>query len=273
MCNRYILPYLYLEDKLMIRLLLFLLAVAGIQSAHAQLLTWSPSFPKESDGIEITVDAAKGNQGLLNFNNPVYVHIGVITNKSSNGDDWKYVPFQWGTTPANGAAASLGSNKWKYSITGSIRSFFGITDPTETIQKIAILFRSGDGARAQRNADGSNMYIPVYPANAFAVRLSRPPREPKFVPTPEPQTWSVGTGFSIAADASKPSAMKLYHNGELMATSAGNVTSLSGNSTVTAAGNQQIVAEATEGGTTVYDTITVFVAGSTPVAPPQKPSA
>jgi hypothetical protein len=79
-------------------------------------------------------------------------------------------------------SVSLGNNKWRYTITGSLRAFFGITDPTETIRYVAILFRTADGGRVQRTADGGNMYIPVYAATTFAVRLTQPFREPKFVP-------------------------------------------------------------------------------------------
>ena len=46
---------------------------------HSQLLTWTPAFPKDNDNITITVDATKGNQGLLGFSGNVYVHVGVIT--------------------------------------------------------------------------------------------------------------------------------------------------------------------------------------------------
>ena len=253
------------------RLLLVVITVVSTLFVQAQLLTWTPPFPKENDPaqtLEITVDATKGNQGLLNYTGDVYVHIGVITSKSTSSDDWKYVPFQWATTPANGKTTPLGNNKWKYTITGSLRSFFGMTDATETIQKIAILFRSGDGSKAQRNADASNMYIPVYSAAAFAVRLTQPAREPKFVPTPEAQTWDPGTTFTISAVASQASALKLYHNGTVIATEANNTT-ITGTSTVTATGTQQIVAEATAGGTTTYDTINVFVGASPVEALPQ----
>ena len=49
MCNRYILPYLYFGDMLMIRLLLLLLADTGTQLAFAQLITWTPAFQKETE--------------------------------------------------------------------------------------------------------------------------------------------------------------------------------------------------------------------------------
>jgi 1,4-alpha-glucan branching enzyme len=176
------------------------------------------------------------------------------------------VPFTWATTPSAANASYSSNNKWTYTINGSLRSFFNVTDPTEIIQKVAILFRSGNGSKAQRNADGSNMYIPVYTSD-LAVRLLQPPREPKYVPSAEPQTWVMGTGFSISAEANKPSSMKLYHNGTVIATSVGNVTALSGSSNVTVAGNQQIIAEAVEGTITKYDTISIFVAPTVNVAP------
>ena len=45
---------------------LFCVALLSLFS-HAQLLTWTPAFPKDNDNITITVDATKGNQGLIGF--------------------------------------------------------------------------------------------------------------------------------------------------------------------------------------------------------------
>ena len=80
----------------------------------------------------------------------VYVHIGVITSQSANAADWKYAPFAWGTTNAAARATYIGANKYQYNIS-NIRSFFGVP-AGETILRIAILFRNGDGSLAQRNA-------------------------------------------------------------------------------------------------------------------------
>jgi hypothetical protein len=171
------------NNLLMKRLLLACLALILAAGAHSQLLTWTPDFAKAADGITITMDATKGNQGLNNFSNPndVYVHIGVITNLSANNDDWRHAPFTWGTTPPAGKATSLGNNKYSYTIS-NINTFFP-PDAGEVIQKIAILFRSGSGSPAQRNTDGSNMYIPVYDNNV-AVRVTVPPFQPKFPTNP-----------------------------------------------------------------------------------------
>ena len=237
---------------------------------HAQLLTWTPPFPVENDPSQtlvITMDASKGNQGLKNYSSTsdVYVHIGLITNKSANPGDWQHVPFQWGTTNPAAQAQYLGNNKWSFTISGSLRTYFNVTDLTEVIQKIAILFRSGDGNTVQRNSDLSDMFIPVY-TTALAVRIDNPPSQPKYFRTPEPQSWVVGSSITIAANANKTSTLKLYHNGTQISGPVSG-TNITGNSTVTALGNQQLVAEANDGSTTKYDTLNIFVSGpGSPVA-------
>lgn len=252
-------------------LLLFIATCCGVLS-YAQLLTWTPPFPTEdntSQTLVITVDASKGNQGLLNYTpaTDVYVHTGVITNLSTSSTNWRYVKFNQNFNQPNPQlqATYAGNNKWQFTITGSLKTYYGVP-AGETIQKIAILFRNGSGTKKQANTDGSDMYIPIA-TSALEVRLSQPPKQPTYIPTPEPQTWTVGTNFTIAADASQPSIIKLYHNGTVIASSATNVTTLSGSSSITAIGNQQIVAEASVGTSTKYDTINIFIApASSPIA-------
>lgn len=239
--------------------------------SNAQLLSWTPLFPTENDPSQtlvITVDATKGNKGLLNYTptSDVYVHIGVITNKSTSSTNWLYVPFQWGTTPAAANATYAGNNKWTYTITGSLRSFFSITDPTETIQKIAILFRNGSGSLKQANADGSDMYVPIYTSN-LAVRIDQPAKQPTYTPIPEPQNWTIGSNFTFTANANKPSTMTLSQNGTVIASNS-NVQTISANASVTVAGNQQLIASANDGANTTYDTVNIFVASSTIAALP-----
>ena len=237
----------------------------------AQLLTWTPAFPTENDPSQtlvITIDAAKGNKGLLNYTpaGDVYVHTGVITNLSTSQTDWRYVKFNQNFNQPNSQlqATYTGNNKWQFTIGGSLKTYYGVP-AGETILKIAILFRNGNGNSVQRNQDRSDMYVPVYSAN-LAVRIDQPASQPTYAPIPELQNWIVGTSFSVTANASKPSSMKLYHNGTLIASS-GNAQTLSGNSTVTAIGNQQLIAEANDGTTVKYDTMNVFVSpAASPVA-------
>lgn len=233
----------------------------------AQLLTWTPDFINEtSKPATITMDANYGNKGLLNYSstNDVYVHIGVITNYSSNSSDWKHVPFSWGTTNSAAHCTYLGSNKWKYTISGGLRTFFNMSDPNEKILKIAILYRSGSGDKVQRNADGSDMYVPVYNNGVYA-RIDVPYKQPTYNPIPEPLDKKVGDALTITANASVSSTLKIYFNDSLL-TTASNATTVTANTTIKVSGNQKIVAEATNG-STGRDTLQFFVTSNNNVLP------
>lgn len=235
-------------------------------SGDAQVLTWTPAFPKDNDNVVITMDATKGNQGLNNYTpaSDVYVHVGVITNLSTSSSDWRYVRFTWGTTTAAAQATSLGSNQWQYTISNP-RTFFSVP-AGETILKIAILFRSGNGNLKQANTDGGDMYIPVY-TTTIATKFSVPPFQPTFIPIPEPISKQQNDFINLTAIANNTAEnMKLYLNGTQIA-SANNVNTISANPQLTVAGNQTIVAEATLTGTTRTDTLRFFVASAPVVAP------
>src|SRR4030095_15228692 len=98
--------------------ILFVLLSCLSFPAIAQLITTTPSFPKDTSNLSIVVDCAKGNQGLLGYGTPsdVYVHVGVITNLSTDPTDWRYVKFSWGTTNAQAQALSLGNSRYQYII-------------------------------------------------------------------------------------------------------------------------------------------------------------
>jgi len=235
---------------------------------HGQLLSWTPAFPRDNDNISITVDAAKGNMGLFNYTpvSDVYVHTGVITNLSTTPTNWRYVKFNQIFTQPNAQlqAVSLGGNKWKFDIT-DIRSYYGVP-AGETILKIAILFRNGTGTSVQRNADGSDMYIPIYD-NTIAARFTVPPFQPTFIPVPEPITKQVGDNINLTAIASATADnMKLSLNGNTIQ-DINNVNTISANPTLTTAGQQTIIAQATLAAVTRSDTLRFFVASAPVIAP------
>lgn len=262
--------YLSLATMIALRRLILLFCLFPIGLLHAQLLSWTPPFPVENDPAQtlvITMDASKGNRGLFNYNpqNDVYVHIGVITNKSTSPTDWKYVKFSWGTTNSAAATTYAGNQQWRYTINGSLRSFFGITDPTESIMRISILFRNGAGTLVQRNSDNSDMYIPVY-GTTLAVRLDQPPMQPKFVPEPEPVNLTVGSNFTLTARSNKAATITLFHNGVQLQSATG-VQALTATTTITSAGTQVLVAQANDGSNTSSDTVRFFVAPPANVQP------
>jgi hypothetical protein len=237
--------------------------------AKSQLLTWSPAFIQESSTpIEIIVDATKGNQGLKDYTatSDVYVHTGVITSKSTGPANWLYVKYSDFNTPSPTVQATyLGENKWKYTITGGLRAFYGVTDPTEKILKIAILFRNGAGTKKQTNADDADMYIPVYEAGLH-VRLDEPFKEPKYTPVTEPLNKTLGDNITINAKSSINATLKLYLNGTQVGTTAVDATSVTANSVISSYGTQTLVAEAATASETRYDTTIFLVTPPTSVA-------
>ncbi|MBS1743974.1 MAG: T9SS type A sorting domain-containing protein [Bacteroidetes bacterium] len=250
------------------KFLLFFGVILLTSPSFSQLLSWTPNFAQESTTpFVITVDATKGNQGLMNYatTTDVYVHIGVITNLSSSSSDWKYSKFTWGSTTAAANCTSLGGNKWSFTITGGLRTFFGISNGSETIKKIAILFRNGSGSQVQRNASGADMYIPVY-TTALATRFTVPLMQPTYIPQPETITKVVGNTVAMTGVSNNTAQLKLYFNGSVIQTVPSGTT-ISATPTITASGNQVLVVEAFDGTTTKRDTIQFFVAGSVVTSP------
>ncbi|WP_207497050.1 alpha-amylase family glycosyl hydrolase [Aridibaculum aurantiacum] len=245
---------------------LFFLFYAVI--CQGQLLSTNPVFVRESSStIEISMDANFGNQGLKDHTptSDVYVHIGLITNLSTSPTDWKYSKFTWGQATPAAQATYVSPNKWRFTITGGLRSFFGVTNQNEVIQKIVILFRSGTGAKAQRNRDGTDMYIPVYDNN-LQVRVTQPFRQPTFNPIAEPLNLVIGNSLTISGASSDAAQLKLLFNGTEVANAA-NATTVSANVTITTTGTQTVIAEATVGTTVKRDTVTFFVTPTTVVEP------
>ncbi|MFN5046401.1 MAG: alpha-amylase family glycosyl hydrolase, partial [Bacteroidota bacterium] len=162
-------------------------------------------------------------------------------------------------------APSTGANEWTFTINGGLRSYFGITNPTEKIEKIAILFRSGNGNRVLRNDDASDMYIPVYPAGDF-IRIDEPISQPKYIRTLQPLNVKVGDNLTITANASSSAKLQINYNGETAAT-ADESSSISKKITVNNGGTQQIIAQASfTNGSVHRDTIQFFLAGNASIA-------
>ncbi len=249
------------------RLFIFAIAILTLNVAHAQLLKWSPSFIQEgSSTISITANAALGNKGLLDYvpANDVFVHIGAITNLSTGGADWKYVKFTWGTTTGAANAVNTGSNQWTFTINGGLRNFFGITNTAEKIQKIAILFRSGNGSRVLRNEDASDMYVPVYDNGNF-VRIDDPVSHPNFNRSLVAIDKKIGDNISITANATTAADLKVFHNGNLIGTSA--AATINASTTIATGGTQKLLVEANFGGSnTSRDSVSFFVPGPASVA-------
>ena len=243
-----------------------LLFVFGCLTTQAQLLSWSPQFPSDGGSITITVDANYGNRGLLGYNfTDVYIHTGTITDQSTTASNWKYVKlgstanlFNTPVPELKAVPDPITPNKWSFTIP-NIRNYYGVP-VGETIQKISLLFRSGDGSIVQRNADGSDMYIPIS-TGALQVRITNPFKQPTFVPKSEPVAAVLNQPLPVQAISSTTAALELFYNGNSIATANG--TTISAFPGITIPGNQRIIAVANG---TARDTVDFFLPSNTNVA-------
>lgn len=243
--------------------------VASTLTLKAQLLRWSPSFIQEnSASVTITADAKFGNKALFDHTpaTDVYVHIGAITNLSTGASNWKYVKFEWGTSNPLANAPSTGANQWTYTINGGLRNFFGITNSLEKIQKIAILFRSGNGNKVLRNDDASDMYVPVYDNGNFA-RIDEPVSKPTYTRTLVAIDKQFGDQLTITGNTNNAGNLRIIHNNKILGT-ANSATTLTANATLNEGGSQKFLFEATFAGNTVIaDSLQFFLPGPAVVAP------
>ncbi|MBK8846720.1 MAG: T9SS type A sorting domain-containing protein [Bacteroidetes bacterium] len=240
-----------------ITLLSLVLSFYLLASAQNNPLTWSPYFCTDTDTITIIYDATKGNGALAQTPPPIYAHTGVITNLSSGPSDWKYVKSQWGVADTNVLMTSLGNNL--YRIKYHIRSYYNVP-ANETILSLAFVFRNTTGSVVGRNADGSDMFIPVYTAG-LNVKITDPA-----LSFNQPLIVAQGSNLNVTGICNANADLSFLVNGVLQANQSASDT-LATNITFNQSGNNQVVFEANDGITTSYDTIIIVVNPQQVIAP------
>lgn len=170
-------------------------------SAFAQVVTFEPSFATQNDTLTLTFDATEGNGELVGFSGDVYLHTGLITDKSTSPSDWKYVQSGWESYPAKLKATPLGNDKWKFKYPSSVREFYNVL-ASDKAEEITLLFRGTlDGAGAPdkvgRGTGGDDIFLDLFENEVSVQFLS--PTESKILKTNE-SIEIVGLGNSPAGD-------------------------------------------------------------------------
>lgn len=240
-----------------------MLAVVAIavQRPAAQIVTSSPLILQQSSSdIVLTFhsDSPLCNQVFANApqSEEIYAHIGLITSKSTSGSDWKYTIFPWPSS-GNAQEANTDKNHLKYispntytlSI-GTIAGYFGITDPSETVKQIALVFRTADGRKECKTATGGDIYVDVMPEGfQMQFNCSSPKR---VISQPTAMTFTVNT-----TSAGK---LEILMNGTPVA-SAANASTLSKEINFTEKGEYSIEARATQGDVTRSESFDIAFPG------------
>jgi oligosaccharide 4-alpha-D-glucosyltransferase len=155
-------------------LLFLLLAGTGLQ---AQMIWLKPASPALTDTATLYYNAAEGNKVLSGYTGDMYLHTGVITNKSIDGHDWKYVVGNWGTTDRNVLMKREGNDL--YSFRFVIGSFYKLR-PEDVARQLAFVFRNADGTLVGKTGANEDILVPVngyVPPSEAAVSVNRQTRQ------------------------------------------------------------------------------------------------
>ena len=219
------------------------------------LVSTSTSFPTADETFVLSFDASKGNKALQGKSAEVYIYAGLITDKSANIGDWKYVKSP-DFNKADPAAKMKSVASGQYQISINPRTFFGVPK-SEKVLGMVMLFKTGDGQVVTRNADGSDIYMPLYEAGQFALKITSPELTASKDPKPVLTVTSVGAEIYVSAAASLAGDLSLSLNKEKFATAA-NATTIAGKVKVSKDGLQQITLEGTRNGVKLNATIELF---------------
>jgi len=215
----------------------------------AQIVTTSPSpLQEDSKNVVLTYNASSplGNNGLhgLSSSQIVYAHIGVITTKSANNSDWRYVVTPWPESDGSNAQyANVDKNRLKYITSnlyqlsiGDIRSYFGISDATEHVKKIALVFRTADGSKTGKTKNGGDIFVDVL-NDGFELMLT----------ADHDRLISEPTTVNFTLTATKATDLSLSVNGTQFASKSG-ATTLNASYNFSTTGNYTITGNSTFNG-------------------------
>ena len=121
----------------LLTLLTVLMCTLGMRG---QVTTDPTPVQENTQNLKIYFHADQGNKGLmgLNANTKIYAHTGLITSKSTSPSDWKYTISDWDKDIDKALMVYEGPNLWSLYI-GDIRTFYGVKDMSEKIEKIAFV--------------------------------------------------------------------------------------------------------------------------------------
>lgn len=164
--------------KNLLKVILFTITIYS--GSFSQPITISPTTPTQYDSIVIFLNTTlPGATELLNYAGTIYAHTGVTTNLGT----WQHVIGSWGQ-PNQPVLTRLGTNFYKLTI-GYPRTFYSVTNPSEQVTQLDLVFRSEDGSKQTRPDIFVDLYEPgltvVVQNPEVSVSYGDPQRSPAFV--------------------------------------------------------------------------------------------
>ncbi len=140
-------------------ILAFFSLLLAANPTFAQTAWLVPAHPSPTDSVTLFFNAAKGNKALENYTGNVYLHAGVITNKSLDAHSWKNVTGNWGKADPHVKMQRKGRNLYAFHFV--IKNFYQL-HKDEIVQQLSFVFRNTNGSRVAKDKNGQDFLIPVF---------------------------------------------------------------------------------------------------------------
>lgn len=217
-------------------LLTLVMLVACSFGIAAQVVTTEPSpLQEDSENVVIYFHADQGTKGLMGqpATAALYAHTGVcIVDANGKESEWQYAPT-WGNNNAKYKLEYVSPNLWKLVI-GDMRTYYGVK-ATETIKRLAFVFRNSNGSAEGKGEGGTDIYVDVVDSG-FQLALTS---------SASSSIVNAGTGaVTFTAATTQNAKIEIKVNDNIIA-SQNSVKSISGEYTFSAAGDYNVVATAT----------------------------
>ncbi len=203
-------------------------------------ITTDPQLPVSGQKVKITFDSSKESR-LGYYTGELYTHTGLITDKSANNDDWKYVIGNWGDNSKQPKLTNKAGGIYELEITPDIKQYYAVS-AGEKILKMAFVFRSSD-SKQQTN----NLYVTVY-SEGLVIEITQPTGN---------SITALNQTITISATSSENANQKLFSDETLLTENTG--TTISTSTTFTAGGYHWLIAEATTNVGSARDSVQIFV--------------
>lgn len=137
--------------------------------AFSQVVSYTPNYVTANDSITILFNASQGNAALVGADS-VWIHTGLITDRSASSSDWHYKKRAYAFPDSSVLMTKIATNVFR--IKFKVNSWYGF-NTQEKVRALAMVFRNRPGTQVGKNADGSDIFIPLY-NNGFSAKITDP---------------------------------------------------------------------------------------------------
>lgn len=213
------------------------------------LISTIPTFVTEDMTEDVTIIVNGKGTAIDGFTGDLYAHTGVITSASTGPSDWKYTKAEWTENTPACKLKKEGAEIWTLTLKGGPRAFYGVP-AGESIERLAFVFRSGDGTKELKN-NGNDIFIDLVSEGMSVM----------FVSPTSGTILNIGESCTVQVKAKGATSLTLFKNDEQIAQT--EESSIEYTYTPTTTEDAIFKAVATDGVTTVEESVTVAVLGAT----------